>query len=75
MRDVRLQVRIFAVGIVLLAAVSILFYAKATPFPFWHNQRNFGPFPNRNQTGDLFGITAIILLASAQDYFRRGRSG
>lgn len=75
MRDVRLQVRIFAAGIVLLAAVSILFYTKGTPFPFWHNQRNFGPFPNRNQTGDLFGITAIMLLASAQDYFRRGKSG
>ena len=73
MRDVRLQVRIFAAGIVLLAAISILLYVKETAIPFWHNQRGFGPFPNRNQTGDLFGITAIVLLASGQDYFRRGK--
>jgi hypothetical protein len=74
MRDVRFQVRLFAAGVVLLAFLSILFYAKQTHLPFWHNQRNFGPFPNRNQTGNLFGLTAIILLASGQDHFRRGKS-
>jgi O-antigen ligase/tetratricopeptide (TPR) repeat protein len=74
MRDVRSQVRFFAAGIVLLAAVAILLYAKGGAFPFWHNERGFGPFPNRNQTGDLFGVTAIMLLASAQDHFRRGKS-
>ena len=58
----------------LLAALSILLYAKGTAIPFWHNQRGFGPFPNRNQTGDLFGITAILLLASGQDHFRRGKA-
>ena len=73
MRDVRFQVRIFAGGIVLLAALSIFLYAKGTAISFWHNQRGFGPFPNRNQTGDLFGIGAIVLLASAQDHFRRGK--
>ena len=74
MRDVRLQVRIFAAGIVFLAAISILLYAKGTAIPFWHNQRGFGPFPNRNQTADLFGIIAIMLLASGQDHFRRGKA-
>jgi O-antigen ligase/tetratricopeptide (TPR) repeat protein len=74
MRDVRLQVRIFALGIVFLAGISILLHMKGTAIPFWHNQRGFGPFPNRNQTGDLFGITAIMLLASGQDHFRRGKS-
>ena len=73
MRDVRFQVRIFAGGIVLLAALSILLYAKGTAIPFWHNERGFGPFPNRNQTGDLLGITAIMLLASSQDHLRRGK--
>ena len=58
----------------LLAALSILLYAKGTAIPFWHNQRGFGPFPNRNQTGDLLGITAIMLLASGQDHFRRGKT-
>lgn len=73
MRDVRFQVRVFAGGIVLLAALSILLYAKHSALPFWHAQRGFGPFPNRNQTGALFAITAIMLLASGQDDFRRGR--
>jgi tetratricopeptide (TPR) repeat protein/O-antigen ligase len=73
MRDVRFQVRIFAGGIVFLAAISILLYAKGSAPPFWHNERGFGPFPNRNQTGDLFGITAVMLLASGQDHFRRGK--
>ena len=74
MRDVRFHVRVFASGIVLLAALSIFLYAKGTAIPFWHNQRGFGPFPNRNQTGDLLGITAILLLASSQDHFRRGKA-
>ncbi len=73
MRDVRFQVRVFASGMALLAALSIFLYSKGTAISFWHNQRGFGPFPNRNQTGDLFGITAIVLLASAQDHFRRGK--
>jgi hypothetical protein len=73
MREVRFQVRIFAGGIVLLAATCMLFYAQHTALPFWHNQRGFGPFPNRNQTGDLFGLTAVMLLASGQEHFRRGR--
>src|SRR5207302_1506066 len=40
---------------------------------FWHNERNFGPFPNRNQTGNLFGLTAIMILACGQDDLRKGR--
>ena len=40
--------------------------------PFWHNDRGFGPFPNRNQTGDLFGISTVVVLGCLQDDFRRG---
>jgi hypothetical protein len=74
LRAARLQLRMFAVGIVALAAVSILFYlAQASP-SFWINQRGFGPFPNRNQTADLFGITAIVVLACGQDDLRFGKN-
>jgi hypothetical protein len=31
-----------------------------------------GLFPNRNQTGDLFGISILIVLGCMQDDFRRG---
>ncbi len=73
LRSVRTQLRFFVTGIVLLAALSIFVYLTHSSLPFWINQRNFGPFPNRNQTGDLFGITAIVLLACGQDDLRHSR--
>jgi len=73
LREARLQLRLFTAGIVILAAICILFWLRHTSPPFWHNERNFGPFPNRNQTGNLFGLTAIIILACGQDDLRKGR--
>ena len=73
LRAVRFQLRLFVSGIVVLAALSILLYLAHGAFPFWINQRGFGPFPNRNQTANLFGITSIILLACGQDDMRHGR--
>src|SRR5262249_12187398 len=60
LHEVRFQLRLFTSGIVLLAAICIAFYLARTTLPFWHNEQNFGPFPNRNQTGVLFGLTAIV---------------
>src|SRR5207247_472042 len=37
------------------------------------NDQNFGPFPNRNQAGTLFGLAAIVILACAQDDLRKRR--
>lgn len=73
LRATRFQLRLFATGIVALAGISILLYWAHITLPFWINQRGFGPFPNRNQTADLFGLTAIIILASGQDDVRQGR--
>ena len=73
LREARLQLRLFTAGMVLLAAICILFWLAKTSPPFWHNERNFGPFPNRNQTGNLFGLTAIMILACGQDDLRKGR--
>ncbi|HET9418027.1 MAG TPA: O-antigen ligase family protein, partial [Chthoniobacterales bacterium] len=70
---VRWQLRLFVVGIVVLAAFSVGFYMAHMSPAFWNNPRGFGPFPNRNQTADLFGISAIVLLACAQDDLRFGR--
>ena len=74
LRSVRSQLRLFVSGIVTLALLSIVVYLAHLSMPFWSNQRNFGPFPNRNQTADLFGITAIVLLACGQDDLRHGRN-
>jgi O-antigen ligase/tetratricopeptide (TPR) repeat protein len=73
LREARLQLRLFTAGMIFLAAICILFWLAKTAPPFWHNERNFGPFPNRNQTGNLFGLTAIMILACGQDDIRRGR--
>ena len=73
LREARLQIRFFAFGIVSLAALCLLLRLGHNTLPFWHNERNFGPFPNRNQTGDLFGLAAIVTIACAQDDVRKGR--
>src|SRR5437762_458451 len=73
LREVRFQLRLFSCGIALLAAICIALYLAHTMLPFWNNEQNFGPFPNRNQTGDLFGLTAIMILACGQDDLRKGR--
>ena len=73
LRSARFQLRLFVSGIVVLGAISLALYSAHSTLPFWINQRGFGPFPNRNQTADLFAITAIVLLACGQDDLRRGR--
>lgn len=73
LRSARFQLRLFVGGIVFLAAISITLYLAHAALPFWINQRGFGPFPNRNQTANLFGITAIVLLACGQDDLRHRR--
>jgi hypothetical protein len=73
LREARFQLRLFTSGIALLAAICIALYLAHTTLPFWHNERNFGPFPNRNQTGDLFALAGIMIFACGQDDLRRGR--
>src|SRR2546423_3776031 len=73
LRDVRTQLRTFAFGVACLTALCIALRAGHTALPFWHNERAFGPFPNRNQTANLFGLTAVVILACGQEDIRHGR--
>ncbi len=73
LRDVRTQLRAFAFGVACLTALCIALRSAHTALPFWHNERGFGPFPNRNQTANLFGLTAVVIIACGQDDIRRGR--
>ena len=73
LREVRSQLRTFTTWAVLLAALCLALHYAHTALPFWHNERGFGPFPNRNQTANLFGLTAIVLLACGQDDIRHSR--
>ena len=72
LRDIRLAARIYSAAIIALAALCLYLHYRGTALPFWHNERGFGPFPNRNQTGDLFGISTLVVLGCMQDDFRRG---
>ncbi len=72
LRDIRLAARIYSAAIIALAALCLYLRYRGTALPFWHNERGFGPFPNRNQTGDLFGISTLVVLGCMQDDFRRG---
>jgi O-antigen ligase len=73
LRAVRSQLRFFAAGVVILASISVLFYWSHFNLPFWVSRRGFGPFPNRNQTANVFALTAIVILACGQDDFRKGK--
>jgi hypothetical protein len=59
--------QILVVGIAILAGIALTSDLLRWPVPFWHPSQGFGPFSNRNQTGTLMGLGAIIafgLLAS-----------
>src|SRR6478672_8235649 len=74
LREVRQQLRVFATCVMLLAALCITLYSANATLPFWHNQRGFGPFPNRNQTANLFALTAVILLPLGHEDIRHRRT-
>ena len=67
------QLRLFTSGIAILAAISIVLYLAHGTLSFWSSKEGFGPFPNGNQSGVLFALAAIVILACAQDDLRRRR--
>src|SRR5437588_11965 len=73
LRVARFQLGLFAFGVVIIAGLSVLFYLSRNPPIWWQNDRGFGPFPNRNQTADFFGVTSALILACGQDDIRHRR--
>jgi O-antigen ligase len=53
----------FAIGVLLLGAVVIAAHVTKRQVPFWPNVPEFGFFPNRNQTSNVFGLAGIIIYA------------
>src|SRR5262249_2907944 len=60
-------------GIILLAILSLALHSGESALPFWHNERGFGPFPNRNQTANMLGLAAVLIVACGQEDIRRER--
>lgn len=69
-REMRAQLRLFAAGVIALALLFIALRGLHVAPRFWHNERGFGPFPNRNQTADFLALGAIVVLACASDDIR-----
>ncbi len=72
LRGIRTSARVFSGAIIALALLCLYLRFREQALPFWHDASGFGPFPNRNQTGDLFGISTLVMLGCLQDDFRRG---
>ena len=68
----RLLAKFFCAGAFLLGIVALVAYYGNLAIPFWlKTERRFGPFPNRNQTGNFFAISAILSIALSLDQFRQ----
>jgi O-antigen ligase len=51
---------VMVAGIAVLAGFALVSDPLRLPVPFWHPSQGFGPFANRNQTGTLMGLGAIL---------------
>lgn len=63
--------RWLAAGVAGVAALSVTFKLAAFAPELWEAERGFGPFPNRNQTGNFFALGSLLLLARAHLDLRR----
>ncbi|MBC8166522.1 MAG: O-antigen ligase family protein [Bryobacteraceae bacterium] len=66
----RLAVRLFSVGLLLMVLLAVILHLKHRSVPFWTSERNFGPFPNRNNTANLFALGGLMLMACSYDAAR-----
>jgi len=58
-------------GIALLAAIALAARIWAFSVPGWHPSQGFGPFENRNQTGTLMALGAMLALGLCVEALRR----
>lgn len=53
----------FAIGVLVLGALLVFAHVTRWRVPFWPDVPEFGFFPNRNQTSNVFGLAGIIIYA------------
>lgn len=71
-RERRGAARVFVLGAVALALVSLVCYRRGVLPPGWQPQRGFGPFPNRNQTANFLALGGLLALGCAHADLRAG---
>jgi hypothetical protein len=54
--------KVLTFGITLVAAIALVANVYAAAVPGWHPTQGFGPFANRNQTGTLMALGAMLAL-------------
>jgi len=57
-----LCVRVLAGAIAILAVAALVVHAFSISIPGWRPSQGFGPFANRNQTGTLLALGAMLAL-------------
>jgi hypothetical protein len=72
-KEHRLLAQTFSAGILLLVAITIYNFHTGVSWEFWKNERNFGPFANRNHSANLFAIGGIMMLGCAYSAFHRSK--
>jgi tetratricopeptide (TPR) repeat protein/O-antigen ligase len=65
---------IFCFAILGLAATLAFAFAINKHVPFWPDVREFGFFPNRNQTSNVLALGGIMIYANAFQHLQRGRN-
>ncbi len=63
----------YAIGILALATVLIIAFVLKARVPLWPDVREFGFFPNRNQTSNVLGLGGIIIYAIGLQRLRENR--
>ena len=73
----RQAARWYTAGVACMAVVALAAVMLGWTVPFWpkvlNSLDNFGIFPNRNQTANLFALAGIMATALAFDGFEKGR--
>ena len=67
----RAAMRLLAAGLILIAATALVAWWGHFAVPGWLSERGFGPFPNRNHTGNVFALGGVLALGCAADAARR----
>jgi len=72
-RESHRALRCFAVGVMVLAVMGLGTGFDHIRVPWWEPGQGLGPFPNRNQSGNLYALSALMLLGLAAHEVRNKR--
>src|SRR5690606_21609829 len=63
--------KMLALGIIVLAMVTLHAWWTNRMVPHWLHERGFSPFPNRNHTGHVYALGGILAMGCAANGLRR----